>query len=75
MIQIAFTVHRGIIRVLPVTSFATTPAQWKSGSRSDLLSLCLVLLLVALMLTSLTIGRYPLSLREVGARVLHDGPL
>ncbi|WP_213736045.1 iron ABC transporter permease [Bradyrhizobium sp. dw_411] len=48
-----------------MTLFATTQTHWRSAGRSDLLSLCLVLLLIALMLASLTLGRYPLSLREV----------
>jgi iron complex transport system permease protein len=44
------------------------------GDRSELLSLCLIVVLVGLMLASLTLGRYPLSLRDVMQAVFSSVP-
>lgn len=43
-------------------------------NRSELLSFCLVAVLVALMLASLTLGRYPLSLGEIAHVVFSTWP-
>jgi hypothetical protein len=42
--------------------------------RFELLSLCLVVVLIGLMLASLTLGRYPLSLREIVQAVFSSVP-
>lgn len=44
------------------------------GGRSELLSLCLIVVLVGLMLASLTLGRYPLSFHEVMQAVFSRMP-
>jgi iron complex transport system permease protein len=48
-----------------MTQVATMPTGSRGKSRSELLSFGLVAALIALMLGSLTLGRYPLSLRDI----------